>query len=111
MFVLLNPDFNFSSSFVYLESIELLLKHRVLCVIANVPILVKSVITQFTDQVSCRLIPQLIKGISRVLQTLLRYFNGTNISTSFVLPARGLLPVILALMLNYLESFILVILP
>ena len=50
MFVLLNPDFNFSSSFVYLESIELLLKHRVLCVITNVPVPVKSVITQFTDQ-------------------------------------------------------------
>ena len=30
-----------------------------------------------------RLISQLIKDISRVLQRLLKYFNGTIISTSF----------------------------
>ena len=42
-----------------------------------------------------RLISQLINGISRVLQKLLRYFNGTPISASFVLPAAGVFPVIL----------------
>ena len=38
-----------------------------------------------------RLISQLIKGISRVLQKLLKYFNGTAILTSFVFPAAEVL--------------------
>ena len=42
-----------------------------------------------------RLISQLINGISRVSQKLLKYFNGTAISTSFVLPAAGVFPVFL----------------
>ena len=36
-------------------------------------------------------------GISRVLQTLFRYFNGTIFSTTFVLPAMAVFPVILIL--------------
>ena len=47
-----------------------------------------------------RLTSQLIHGISRVLQKLLRYFNGTIISTSFSLPVAGAFPVILILDLN-----------
>ena len=47
-----------------------------------------------------RLISQLINGISRVLQKLLKYFNGTAISTSFVLPAAGVFHVILILNLD-----------
>ena len=42
-----------------------------------------------------RLISQLIKGISRVLQKLIQYFNGTTILTTFVYPAPGVFPVIL----------------
>ena len=38
----------------------------------------------FADQVKMRLISQLINGISRIPPKLLRYFNGTSISTSFV---------------------------
>ena len=38
--------------------------------------------------------------ISRVLQTLVKYFNGAIISTSFVLPAAGVFPVIFILDLN-----------
>ena len=41
-------------------------------------------IAQFLDQGRISLVSQLIKGISRVLQKLLRYFNGTIISTFFV---------------------------
>ena len=37
-----------------------------------------------SDQVKKRLISQLIKSISRVLQKLLKYFNDTIISTFFV---------------------------
>ena len=51
-----------------------------------------------------RLISQLIKGISRVLQKLLKYFNGTAILTSFVLPSSGVFPVIFNLDLSDLES-------
>ena len=40
-------------------------------------------ITQFSDHVKIRLIWQLINGISRVLQKLLKYFNGTGISIFF----------------------------
>ena len=40
------------------------------------------------DQVRIKIISQLIKGISRVLQKLLKYFNGTAILTLII---RGLL--------------------
>ena len=47
---------------------------------------------------------QLINGISRVLQKLLKYFNGTIILTSFVLPPAGMFPVIYTLGLNDSDS-------
>ena len=37
----------------------------------------------------------------------LKYFNGTAILTSFVLPSAGVFPVILILYLNYSDSVIL----
>ena len=54
-----------------------------------------------------RFISQLIKGISRVLQKLLKYFSDNAISTFFLLPAAGVLPVVLALNLNDSESGVL----
>ena len=59
---------------------------------------------QLDDHVKIRLTSQLIKGISKVLEKLLKYFNGTNISTSFV-PSFSVRPVIFALNLN--ESVVL----
>ena len=50
--------------------------------------------THLSDQVKMRLSSQIIKGISRVFQKLLKYFNDTIISTSFV-PPSAILPVIL----------------
>ena len=47
-----------------------------------------------------RLISQLINSISRVLQKLLKYFNGTAVSLYFVLPSSGDFPVSFALNLN-----------
>ena len=44
-----------------------------------------SYITQFADQVRIRLISQLIKGISRVLEKLFKYFSGTVIFV-FIIP-------------------------
>ena len=55
--------------------------------------------THFADQVKMRLISQLIKGTSRVLQKLLKYFNGAIVLTSFV-PAATILPVIFCLNIN-----------
>ena len=69
-------------------------------------VLFELIITQFADHVSCR-ISQFIKGISRILQNLLKYFNSTTISTFFILPATGALPIILALNLNDSESVML----
>ena len=55
------------------------------------------VITQFSEQVKIRFTSQLINGISSVLEKLLKYFNGTAISTSFsvLLPSNP--PVIMVL--------------
>ena len=50
---------------------------------ANLTASVELVITQVDDHVKMKLTSQLINGISRILQKLLKYFNGTNISTSF----------------------------
>ena len=47
-----------------------------------------------------RLISQLTKDISRVFQKLRKYFNGTAISTFFVLPSARVFLVILILDLN-----------
>ena len=54
-----------------------------------------------------RLISQLINNISRVLEKLLKYFNGTAILTSFVEPVAGVFPVVLVLYLNESDSVIL----
>ena len=55
--------------------------------------------TQFADQ-SISSTSQLIKSISRVLQKLLKYFNGTIISTLFISPSSSVWPVIFASKLN-----------
>ena len=72
-------DFNFFQQFCIIQSF--------VSVTANISAPIESVIRQFADQVSCRLIPQLTQGISSFLQKLLKYFNGTAISTPFVLPS------------------------
>ena len=52
-----------------------------------------------------RLFSQLINGISRVLQKLLKYFNGTIISTFIILTSAGVFSVIFILNLNDSASF------
>ena len=74
-------------------------------VIANFVFLVAEEIRQFSDQVIMRLILQLIKGISRVLEKLFKYFNATVTSTFFVLPSAGVFPVILILDINDSDFF------
>ena len=48
----------------------------------------------------------MISSISRVLQKLLKYLNGTAISSSIVLPEAGVLHVVFNLDLNDSELFI-----
>ena len=74
----MNPDFNCCNSFV-LSLVDKVTTGRssFVSVIGKVVTLSPSEITQFADQVTIRLISQLIKSISRVLQKLLNYFNGT----------------------------------
>ena len=72
-------------------------------VIANFPKPSESLMTQCLDHVKMRLTSKLINGISRVLQKLLTYFNGTIVSATFVLPLSGVFPVIFILYLNNSE--------
>ena len=65
---------------------------------------VELVLTQVDEHVKTRLTSQLIKGISKVLQKLLKFFSGTIISTSFSLSAAGVFPVNFTLNLNDSES-------
>ena len=60
--------------------------------------------TQFPVHVKIRFISQLINGMSSVLQKLLSYFNGTTISTSFVLLIFYSFPVMLVLQSKEFES-------
>ena len=50
----------------------------------NVPAPAESVTKYFPDQVNMSFISQLISGISRIKQKLLKYFNGTAISNFLV---------------------------
>ena len=68
--------------------------------IVNFLLPVELIITQVDDHVKKRLTSQLITGISRVLQKLFKYFNGTIILTSFVLPPAEVFLVIFTLDLN-----------
>ena len=96
------PDFNCWSNFAlsWVDRVTTGTKIFV-SVIVNLPSPVELVIIQADDYVKKRLTSPLINGISRVLQ---KYFNGTFILTSFVLPSTGVLPVIFTLDLNDLES-------
>ena len=69
-------------------------------VIVNFPSPVELAVTQVDDHVKERLIWKLINGTSRVLQKLRKYFNGTIILTSFVLPLAGVRLAIFTLGLN-----------
>ena len=83
----LKPDFNCCNNFA-LSCVDKVttVTYNFVSVILNVPAPVELVITQVDDHVKIKLTSQLIKGISRVLQKLFKYFNGTIISTSFSLP-------------------------
>ena len=97
---LLRPDFNYCNGFA-LSWVDKVTtgKKSFVSVIANAVALVSLGNTYLSDQIKIRLILQLIKDNSRVFQKLLKYFNGTTISTS-VLPLAAVLPFIFGLILN-----------
>ena len=69
-------------------------------VISNLRAASESVRMQVHDYVKIRLTSQLINDISRVLQKLLKCFNGAVISTSFVSPL-AVFPIIFTLFLLF----------
>ena len=72
--------------------------------IANVPAHVELVKILFNDQVRMRLSSQFISGFSKVLQTLLKFFNVIYISNP--LYSTGLTPVILNFKQHYLFTWL-----
>ena len=67
---------------------------------------VSSVITQFLDKIKVKDTSQLISGITNVFQKMLKYFHGTENSTSFLFPSVDVFPVILVLYLKNSEFVI-----
>ena len=101
---LLKPEFICSNNFA-LFCIDTVTTgtYNLASLIANVPIPVELVITEVDDHVNIKIISQLIKGISRAFQKLVKYLIGAIISISFSLPSIEVLPVIFILDLNDLE--------
>ena len=81
--------YNFVSSILNVAFVGLLTTDT-----GSASLVVLLVISQFSDQVKIRFILQLINSISSVLQKLFKCFNGTTISTSFLLSSSNF-PVIL----------------
>ena len=81
-----------------------LLTGRIPCALAVVVVI--SVKTQFIDQVNIKYTLQLTNDVSNVFEKLLRSFNGTGNSTSFVFPSLAIFPVILSLYLKDSEFVI-----
>ena len=99
----LKRDFNCSSSFAlsWVDKVTTGI-YSFVSVIVNVASWLAiglSILKHLLDQVRIRLISQLINDISRVLQKLLKYFNGTLILTFFV-PWSFILRAIFVLNLN-----------
>ena len=97
---LLKPIFYCCNSFALSWFYKVTTKTRsFVYVIANVRSWLSAVINQFSDQRRKRLGSQLINSISRVLQKLLKYFNGTIFWTSS-LPSFLVWPAFFCLDLN-----------
>ena len=111
LLVLLKPDSNCFNSFILSWVNKVTIRtESFLLVILNFGTWSATVTATrilYLGHVNGRVIPQLIKGISSVLQKLLRYFNGTVISTSFV-PPFPVCPVICYLKLNEWNMFIVI---
>ena len=74
----------------YLELIKIQPKHKSVSVAAKVTTRFPSEMTQIDDHVRKKLISIVIKNISKVLQTLFKFSNGTVIS-AFIRPLLSVL--------------------
>ena len=74
----------------YLELIKIQPEHKSVSVAAKVATRFPSEMTQIDDHVRKKLISIVIKNISRVLQTLFKFSNGTVIS-AFIRPLLSVL--------------------
>ena len=101
------PDFNFCNSFPFSWVDKVTQQNTKVCICYfkscySVPF---KKIMQLSDQVKIKLISQLIKGISRVLQNLLKYFKSTPIFR-FLILSLSVLSINLDLNLNDTDSVI-----
>ena len=90
--------YNFQSAILKTAFVGLLIPATAGSASGSASLVALLVITQFSDQVRVKDTSQSINGMSSVLQKLLKYFNGTRISTlsfSTLLPSN--FPVILVL--------------
>ena len=85
----------------YLEQIKSQPEQSFVSIIANFVAPVAEEIIQSLDQIRMRLILQLIKGISRLLRKLMKYFNRIAILTCFVLALLGVLPAVPVILLPW----------
>ena len=108
LIVLLKPDFDCCSNFA-LSCVDKVTSgtESFVSVILNFVSPVEEETTQPLDHAKIRLTSQLINSISSVLQKMLKYFNGTIISISFILPAAGVFLVTYMLDLNDSDCVIL----
>ena len=79
--VLLKPEFDCLSSYV-LSSVDKVTTgtKSFVSVMSNFTLPVELIITKVGNQFKIRIIPQLIRRISRILEKLLRYFNSTAVT-------------------------------
>ena len=85
LIVLLKPYLNCSSTFTLSWVDEVITgTWSFVPAIVNVAALVSLDNTHLSDQVKMRLISNLMKGISRLYQKLIKYFNRTNILRFFL---------------------------
>ena len=106
LIVLLNPVLTIGIVLHYLELKVTTGTWSFALVIANVVALFASQMTRFSYQFKSRVTSQFIGFISRVLQKLLKPFNGKTLFT-FVILALSVLSIILDLNLNALEFVVL----
>ena len=101
------PDFNFCNSFPF-SWVDKVTKQNTkvcICYFKSCYSVHFKKIMQLSDQVKIKLISQLIKGISRVLQNLLKYFKRTPIFR-FLILSLSVLSINLDLNLNDTDSVI-----
>ena len=92
----------------YPQLIKLLLEQKVLYLFLQIfqPGALELVMTEVEEHIIMRLISKLINGISRVFHKVLKYFNGSIISMSFVLPSAGVFSVFFLFEIEMIQNLL-----